>query len=129
MSGDIGRGTAHAAAEFAAQVLDAAGVSQTDAAAEYSALDFHSQRHFVQLAGGTNSYSAATAQRAGLIGRTGFGGYAFGGYARKHLNAILNGIEEREAGARIERHPAALNECMEFAAALVHPIKTTDITK
>jgi hypothetical protein len=133
MSGDIGRGTVHQSTNLAAYVLseldkqckqgdklDAQGVQRVP---WVRLIDPSSGKHFVQLAGGTNNYSGETATKEGLIGATGFGGFAFGGYARKTLNEHLHALENAAPGARIEDHPAVLARCLTFAASLLASVK------
>lgn len=76
-------------------------------------IDFTSRRHFIQLAGGTNDHSSQAVEENGLQTLTGFGGYAFGGYARK---SILQ---------HWETHPAAdkLVFGIDFAEKLVATVK------
>jgi hypothetical protein len=117
MSGDLGKGTAHKASSLAAQLLAdiaAAGTADVEVACG---------RQFVQLAGGTNQHSAESAAREGLLGAAGFGGFAFGGYARKELNARLHAVEEASPGAHVEDHPDVLAACVDFAHALVRSVK------
>jgi hypothetical protein len=54
------------------------------------------ESEFIQLAGGTNEHSAAFAAEASLTARPGFGGFAFGGYARKMPSGLLRALEESE---------------------------------
>ena len=126
MSGDIGKGTSRAAITLAKRVLE--GVESL----EKGNIDYLSQRkisfkhkkHFVQLAGGTNDYSVVLAKEEGLIGQDGFGGYAFGGYARKTIGESLRNLEESYNGAKIENFPHVLKPCLDFATNLVSSIKS-----
>ena len=79
--------------------------------------------HFVQLAGGTNDYSARSAEQEGLLGAVGFGGFAFGGYARKLIGELLHELEDNKPGGKIEDHPVVLQKCLEFATNLVSSVK------
>jgi ferredoxin len=144
MSGDIGRGTAHAAASLAASVLQRAstagpagtdnsgsgvtdnpgsGVTDNSGASSIEPIDFSSGRHFVQLAGGTNDYSVTCAAQQGLVGLAGFGGYAFGGYARKYISGYLNDLEREHPAALIEDHPEVMRPCLDFARQLTRIVK------
>jgi hypothetical protein len=116
MSGDIGKGTARAACEMGNRLL-------TSATSNNAFSINNGQRQFVQLAGGTNDYSIVVAKEIGLIDKPGFGGFAFGGYARKKVGSILRDLEDEYPGAKIEDHPAALQTCLDFALSLVRPIK------
>lgn len=142
MSGDIGRGTAHAAAALAAQLLlptfptpaieeqqtcfsaDGGAAHRVDRNRDERFIDFESGKHFVQLAGGTNDYSATTARQQGIIGVRGFGGFAFGGYARKRIGLHLDKLESDAPGAKIEDHSETLSLCLEFANALLRTVKS-----
>ena len=126
MSGDLGKGTAHKASSLAAQLLtdmSAPAVAAAATAASHGGVEVASGRQFVQLAGGTNQHSAESAARDGLLGATGFGGFAFGGYARKALNARLHAVEDQFPGAHVEDHPDVLAACVDFAHALVASVK------
>jgi Fe-S-cluster-containing hydrogenase component 2 len=77
MSGDIGKGTTHATIKFAQKVLNAGlpGV--------------------VQLAGGTNQYTAPKLQQLNFQQNYHqFAGIAYGSYARRQLAPILDRIEQ-----------------------------------
>ena len=177
MSGDIGRGTAHAAAKLAAAMIRASNststysipssstISSKNGASRSSCdpyhpppigaagkgivakaaissnsndsflatvvniesnnryIDFNSGRHFLQLAGGTNDHSMHAARWEGLVGAKGFGGLAFGGYARRSIGEQLNALESRAPGARLEDHPECLDACLQFAQKLVASVK------
>lgn len=138
MSGDIGKGTVHASAELASQILNhpcvlstgQEGCEEIRGGDEMNGLDFRSGRHFVQLAGGTNNYSGQTAREQGISSLTGFGGFAFGGYARKKLNILLGELERQEPGACIENKEVLWNECLDFAEDLIQTVKgKTNINK
>ena len=151
MSGDIGKGTAHKSSNLASYVLqeleklnieentsqiaNAEMISSdrfievnklNDIADIESKIDVHGGFHFVQLAGGTNNYSAKTAENEGLLGAIGFGGFAFGGYARKKIGEILHELEDLFPGSKIEDHPEILKICLEFAENLVNSVKVVD---
>lgn len=146
MTGDIGRGSARAAAEFASDFIDHIEsdhlTKRSNIGSLYSLLD-HGNR-FIQLAGGTNDFSHHYAKEYGLHNKIGFGGFAFGGYARKHINSILEGLEkksidilseamngsdeivnERKRALCIEDYPQEFQQCMRFAAELIQPVKST----
>lgn len=93
--------------------------SNTDAAG----INFTIGKHFLQLAGGTNNYSMQAAAQQGLIGKPGFAGFAFGGYARKSIAEYLNVLEDLNPGAKIENHPEYLHKCVKFARELVDTVK------
>lgn len=147
MSGDIGKGTAIKSSNLASYVLDelestaakrrlvqgsAATVTADkehgrDAKEHADHIDIYSGGHFIQLAGGTNDYSAEKAQQEGLIGATGFGGFAFGGYARRSIGEILQDLEQGHPGGNVEDHPEVLRKCLDFAERLVNSVKRKPI--
>lgn len=112
MSGDLGHpATSRSAIQLAKDLLGPAR-SQL----------FGEGRGYLQLAGGTNNHSYPAARREGLVHQGGFGGFAFGGFARKAIvqHLIQNAIELEN----IEDNPDALNFCLKFANGLVRPIKS-----
>jgi Fe-S-cluster-containing hydrogenase component 2 len=147
MSGDIGKGTALKSSNLASYVLnelestaaerriveeskatvraDKGHLEHVKKHVDY--IDIFNGKHFVQLAGGTNDYSAVKAQEEGLIGATGFGGFAFGGYARRSIGEILQGLEQGYPGGNVEDHPEVLQICLDFAERLVHSVKKSSI--
>ena len=86
-------------------------------------IDVSCGMHFVQLAGGTNDYSARSAEQEGLLGAVGFGGFAFGGYARKIIGELLHELEDSNPGGKVEDHPIMLGKCLVFARNLVSSVK------
>jgi Fe-S-cluster-containing hydrogenase component 2 len=129
MSGDIGKGTAHKSSNLAAVLLDQIKSRENLPYQEglktetRNQIDITTGRHYLQLAGGTNDYSAKTARDEELIGAQGFGGFAFGGYARKGLVRLLQNLEDQHVGAKIEEHPQVLEDCLTFANRLVSTVK------
>ena len=148
MSGDIGKGTVHASIDLAEKILGASMTSketsvhddnnidnyhQNNSSSSHDrhhygnieSIDFNSFRHFIQLAGGTNIYSPTAAHARGLLAYRGkgFGGYAFGGYARKIISGYLNRLEADHPGTRIEDHEEVLRICLDFANDLVRSAK------
>jgi hypothetical protein len=134
MSGDIGKGTSHACTQLAVKLLKQKQQKLEPPTEEditkKQIIDFLHQnneskeiKHFIQVAGGTNNYSYSFAKDVGLIGQKGFGGFAFGGYARKQLGIYLNELEKNYPGAKVENHVDVLNSCMEFANSLVCSVK------
>ena len=88
-------------------------------------IDLNSGMHFLQLAGGTNAHSVASARAHKLHTQEGFGGYAFGGYARKLLKEHLLALEEAHPGAHVEspEHVTVLEKCTHLAKELVDSVK------
>ncbi|MFQ3680234.1 MAG: LdpA C-terminal domain-containing domain [Pseudanabaenaceae cyanobacterium] len=97
MSGDIGRGTSHAAAKLGARVL-ALGLPG-----------------FVQLAGGTNERTPQD-----LRTYPGLAGAAFGGYGRTLVADLL-----AQGGDRLESDPALLTAAIARAQKLVAAVGTS----
>jgi len=143
MSGDIGKGASHACIQLATKLLQQQplNISSTTSLdnvhqTTIDFLDHHNHhlnelnelkesKHFIQLAGGTNNYSFSMAKEVELIGKPGFGGFAFGGYARRQLGKYLNELEKNDSGAKIENHPDVLKYCMKFANELVQSVKSS----
>ncbi|MGB3654394.1 MAG: LdpA C-terminal domain-containing domain [Rivularia sp. (in: cyanobacteria)] len=135
MSGDIGSGTTLATVKLGAKVLRAKIPG------------------YVQLAGGTNSYTVPKLKAMGLLkeltkpisenmgennvisrtpclGTEAFiAGVAYGSYARKLLSPILEQLEEKEVNnssvitARLEEEPTLLWQAVSLADSLVSPLK------
>lgn len=113
MSGDIGKGTIHASIQFAQKVLrsDLPG--------------------YVQLAGGTNNYTVEKLKHLGLLHggqnslqRPGISGIAFGGYARKILQPILENPAEIHPQS-IETDPERFWQAIAQAKQLINPLKSS----
>lgn len=117
MSGDVGKGAAHAATQFALNFL------RETTEHSWDGIDLSRGRQYVQLAGGTNDYSPVLANSQGLLGSVGFGGFAFGGYARREIGNLLRSLEDRQPGAKIEDYPAEFDTCYLFSSRLVRSIK------
>ena len=115
MSGDIGKGTTHACTQLASYILNNKQL--------HDKLDFNNGKHFIQLAGGTNDYTSTLVKNENLHLLTGFGGYAFGGYARKEINHHLQELEEKYPGSRIEDHPIQFQNCLNIASRLIQTVK------
>ena len=123
MSGDIGKGTTHAAIELAQKVLS-------------SGLE-----GYVQLAGGTNQYTVSKLDALGLLnrrpascppdslsggtsqsiskrsGRPFVSGIAYGSFARSLLAHTI------EQTAYLEEDPQQLQTALHLAKSLVDPLK------
>ncbi|MEM8642010.1 MAG: LdpA C-terminal domain-containing domain [Cyanobacteria bacterium P01_G01_bin.54] len=114
MSGDLGRGTTHAAVRLAQKVL-AAGLSG-----------------YVQLAGGTNEHTVIQLAERGLLPQTSpdyrptVAGVAYGSSARKRLLPIWQQLEQR-GSERLEDHPDLLQRAIALAQRLVQPLKRLSI--
>jgi len=112
MSGDIGKGTTHAAIRLAQKVLAAK-------------LPGH-----VQLAGGTNAHTVPKLRSLQLLQpHTNLAGVAYGSYARTLLQPILTELEERSrldlsVGDRLETQPDLLLKAVNVARSLVQPLKS-----
>lgn len=129
MSGDIGDGTTLAAVKLGQKVLDARLPG------------------YVQLAGGTNSYTVAKLKAMGLFRRAGeayplsspytsssssfISGVAYGSYARVLLSPIIDELEAKEvnntsdkATTCLEEQPELLWQAVKLAHSLVSQLKT-----
>jgi len=127
MSGDIGDGTTIAAVKLGQKVLAA------------------KLPGYVQLAGGTNSYTVAKLKAMGLLKKAGekeellssaplpssISGVAYGSYARVLLSPILEQLENKEvnntnikATVRLEEDEVLLWQAVELAHSLVSQIKS-----
>ncbi len=130
MSGDIGKGTTHAAIAFAGRVLEA------------------DLPGYIQLAGGTNNYTVDKLHKLKMLRRynptssTGFvSGVAYGSYARAILAPVLdrlettqlhnipsNSIKDRpmkQLNLKLEQNPDLLDRAVSIASQLVNQIKTS----
>jgi Fe-S-cluster-containing hydrogenase component 2 len=112
MSGDIGKGTIHASIHFAQKLLQS------------------NIPGYVQLAGGTNDHTIHKLKEQDLFkgsqtqgDRPFISGIAFGSYARKQLQPIL----EPSDGDRpnfLENDPARLWQAVAHARTLINPLKS-----
>ena len=128
MSGDIGKGTTHAAIAFANKVLQA------------------NLPGYIQLAGGTNDYTVEKLKQANMLrkynptSKIGFiSGVAYGSYARGILSPILARLETTELQniqpnliknqqmnqlhLKLEQDRDLLNQAVSTASGLVNQIK------
>ncbi|MFM5889659.1 MAG: circadian clock protein LdpA [Dolichospermum sp.] len=122
MSGDIGDGTTIATVKLGQKVLTA------------------NLPGYVQLAGGTNSYTVSKLQAMGLLNDFGcqdhnpkskIAGVAYGSYARVLLSPILDQLESKEvvntdsqSNICLEDRPELLWEAVRLAHTLVSQIKS-----
>ncbi|WP_414753439.1 circadian clock protein LdpA [Anabaena sp. CCY 9910] len=136
MSGDIGDGTTLAAVKLGQKVLAA------------------KLPGYIQLAGGTNSYTVAKLKAMGLLKKAGeqgagsmgeissplppaprpsasIAGVAYGSYARVMLSPIIEQLEKKEvsnssvkATVRLEEEPELLWQAVELARSLVSQLKS-----
>ena len=129
MSGDIGKGTTHAAIAFARKVLQA------------------NLPGYVQLAGGTNNYTVTKLQAAQMLKQPNLhhhiasgAGVAYGSYARSLLAPVLAKLEPdskqirvtptkhtqaiNQLVKRLESNPQILNLAVDKARELVLPLKS-----
>lgn len=106
MSGDIGKGTTHAAIHLAQKVLEA------------------NLPGFIQLAGGTNGATVPKLQQLGLLSgdRSPIAGVGYGSYARRLLAAPLEAVMERSP-PHLEAHPHLLRAAIAQAVTLIRPLK------
>ena len=128
MSGDIGKGTTHAAITFAQKVLDA------------------QLPGYVQLAGGTNDYTVSKLKQAKMLARRDYrelpklvSGLAYGSYARSILAPTISKLADaalesdrfistkdrpmNQLNLRLEQDKELLAQAVSTAQALVSQIK------
>ncbi len=114
MSGDIGKGTTHAAIKLAQKVLN----SQLPG--------------FVQLAGGTNHHTVPKLKAMGLLALSDsstpvVAGIAYGSYARSLLSPILEQLEiqsrDLTGQLALENFPDLLLDAVKMADSLIFPLK------
>lgn len=127
MSGDIGKGTTHAAIAFAQKVLEA------------------ELPGYIQLAGGTNDYTVVKLKQCNMLRPENsqpanfVSGVAYGSYARAILSPILNRLEVTELPAnkinlvtqqpmnqtnlKLEQNQLLLKQAVTTASQLVNQIK------
>ena len=110
MSGDIGKGTTHAAVKFAQKILQA------------------NLSGYVQLAGGTNGYTIDKLKSARMLKSNstaeGVAGVAYGSYARSLLSPILDQLETTNSLVEpLEHNPNLLVKAIDTAYDLVSQIK------
>ncbi len=111
MSGDIGKGTTHAAVKFAQKILQA------------------NLSGYVQLAGGTNGYTIDKLKSAQMLKNhstaEGVAGVAYGSYARSLLSPILDQLETTNSLVQpLENNPNLLEKAIDTAYDLVNQIKS-----
>ncbi len=129
MSGDIGKGTTHAAIAFAQKVLQA------------------QLPGYIQLAGGTNNYTVDKLKQAQMLGRQDLSstsklvsGLAYGSYARAILSSTIAKLETTELpekpanfnsqpmnqlNLKLEQNRELLQEAVGTAKKLVSQIKNS----
>lgn len=121
MSGDIGKGTIHASINFAQKLLQS------------------NLSGYVQLAGGTNNHTVHKLQQLNLLNSTPtkttptqglpikqpyISGIAFGGYARKLLQPLLEPDQAVRPHA-LEQDPDRLWQAIIYASQLTNPVKSS----
>ena len=127
MSGDIGKGTTHAAISFAQKVIEA------------------QLPGYIQLAGGTNDYTVRKLKQAKMLGKPDsaepnlVSGLAYGSYARAILSPTIALLETalqsdrvqstldrpmNQLNSKLEQNRELLEQAVETAKQLVSQIKT-----
>ena len=121
MSGDIGKGTTHAAIAFARKVLRS-GLPG-----------------YIQLAGGTNNYTVEKLKQAKMLSQLdslamgSVSGLAYGSYARAVLSSTLAQLEttqlqpdrfSNQRNPKLEQNRELLERAVDIASQLVSQIKT-----
>ncbi|ACB51700.1 putative alpha-helical ferredoxin [Crocosphaera subtropica ATCC 51142] len=110
MSGDIGKGTTHAAIRLGKKVLNA------------------DLPGWVQLAGGTNHHTVPKLKELGLLQprlspRSTIAGVAYGSYARTLISPFLETIEAQALSSHVTDFPELFWQAVDTAHSLVSPIK------
>ncbi len=110
MSGDIGKGTTHAAIRLGQKVL-ASGLPG-----------------WVQLAGGTNHHTVPKLKELGLLGskssiKPTIAGIAYGSYARTLISPFLDTMETQLISSKITYFPEQFWQAVDTAYSLVSPLK------
>ena len=110
MSGDIGKGTTHAAIRLGQKVL-ASGLPG-----------------WVQLAGGTNHHTVPKLKELGLLGsqssiKPTIAGIAYGSYARTLISSFLETMETQLMSPKITDFPEPFWQAVDTAYSLVSPLK------
>ena len=124
MSGDIGKGTTHAAISFAQKVLQA------------------QLPGYVQLAGGTNDYTVRKLKQANMLGTiSSLSGIGYGSYARAILSPTIAQLETalqlnpikssknqpmNQLNLKLEQNQKLLKQAVDTAKGLVSQIKTAN---
>jgi Fe-S-cluster-containing hydrogenase component 2 len=130
MSGDIGKGTTHAAISFAQKVLQA------------------QLPGYIQLAGGTNDYTVSKLKQANMLGKPNsaaipnlVSGVAYGSYARRILSPTIAQLETalqanqvkpiknrpmNQLNLKLEQNRELLEQAVGTAKKLVSQIKTAN---
>lgn len=131
MSGDVGvKATSKAAISLAKKLL-----VDNRARLREAGIDFDSGRHFVQLAGGVNSFTPSLSNEEGMSEIAGFGGFAFGGFARKQLlqyferqgiqtlNHLIKSTDISESVFGLDENRLSNAFPLEFSLSIVDSVK------
>jgi Fe-S-cluster-containing hydrogenase component 2 len=102
MSGDLGKGAVLPSLDLATKVLAAFSCSSG------ATIDFSAGRQFVQLSGGVSGHTLGHPSLRQLRGRTGFGGFGFGGFLRKEFSRDLRGAGMEGRSFALEDEPTLL---------------------
>jgi hypothetical protein len=131
MSGDIGKGTTLSAVKFGEVVL------RSQALPWASPWQGEELQHFLQLAGGTNAYTAEKLAAEGLLspalvlGKVAeeeeesqwVHGLAFGGFARMEVDRVMTEWGLDSEASLLEAPPQALVAVVKAALGVVRPVK------
>jgi hypothetical protein len=134
MSGDIGKGTTLSAVKFGEVVLRSRALPW----ASLRQGEQQQQQHFLQLAGGTNAYTAEKLSAEGLLspalvlgkmeeeeqeGLQWVHGLAFGGFARMEVDRVMTEWGLGSEASLLEAPPQALVAVVRAALGVVRPVK------
>ena len=131
MSGDIGKGTTLSAVKFGEVVLRSRALDWA------SPWQGEQQQHFLQLAGGTNAYTAEKLAAEGLLSPASVlgkmeedkeesqwvHGLAFGGFARMEVDRVMTEWGLGSEASLLEAPPQALVAVVRAALGVVRPVK------
>lgn len=131
MSGDIGKGTTLSAVKFGEVVLRSRALPWA------SPWQGGEQQHFLQLAGGTNAYTAEKLASEGLLSPASLlgskeeggndtqwvHGLAFGGFARMEVDRVMAEWGLGSEASLLEAPPQAIVAVVKAAFGVVRPVK------
>lgn len=131
MSGDIGKGTTLSAVKFGEIVLRSRALPWA------SPRQGGEQQHFLQLAGGTNAYTAEKLAAEGLLSPASLlgsrkeggrdtqwvHGLAFGGFARMEVDRVMAEWGLGSESSLLEAPPQAIVAVVKAAFGVVRPVK------
>ncbi len=123
MSGDIGKGTTLSAVKFGEVVLRSHALPWARPGSAH-------QQHFLQLAGGTNAYTAEKLAALGLLSQEEdekpeeyVHGLAFGGFARMEVDRVMGEWGVGPETSLLQAPPGVLAAVLRAALDVIRPMK------